>query len=482
MVNPFEGGNLPPSHIHSSIIRITDEQTSQDKKARERFLQPPIGVSSSPKETFRKPSVDTTKPTPVTEVTTTLGANTSDHAIELKELGISSSWELARYEKVLDLVGKDIALQEVLANVAAYEREFLLDHPISHAHEYYMFNGELYSQNSDHPIFNIKSQFDKTERNGATYRGFERFEKLITESKQPDEVFLWYSPAGLAADKDQEDTRFKDIFFDAGRLYFCFNQEGKSIHIDLKIDEKRFSIVEFLDYFKSCTQEKRPEGQTADEAIRYYLENPIAPKLTAQQLFAYVEDFMKKKNLTDKVMYVSQRDSKTPTSHTFQEFFNTTQEELIGFYTKKEKPDVRPLTSDDVKMPSLKTKEAVLNLYWQKITPYLLANGGKLKLYGCSTTSEITSIGLREAMQGVSIADIIGSHYGMLNRAGPLNTETVLEVLGIGNEGSLYHESYNCPGCKTKLSGEHKTNKSNWRTACEKCGHQFNCAPTVQAA
>ncbi|HRN71465.1 MAG TPA: hypothetical protein PLS49_09905, partial [Candidatus Woesebacteria bacterium] len=91
---------------------------------------------------------------------------------EMKQLGISTEFELKRFHDVQMLAGTEIAMREIHRNVEAYEREFLQDEPVGLSHKYYHINGELYSEAVDHSLFNIKKQIDPRERNGATLEGF----------------------------------------------------------------------------------------------------------------------------------------------------------------------------------------------------------------------------------------------------------------------------------------------------------------------
>lgn len=309
-----------------------------------------------------------------------------DTAVELQTLGISSDWEAKRFNEVAQIAGITVAKQEVQANINAYKREFLEDEPVSHAHEYYHMNGELFSQQIEHPLFKIKSQIDPRERDGVTYQGFINFEKIVTEPANNENVVLWYSPAGKAGTQEP----FNKIFFDAGRLYFCVKgQQQKSVHIDVKINEDYFPIVEFMEYIEGYQALQRPP-MSEEQSKYHYLEHPLSTNLSSSEFFQLARQFIQSYRLDEKTAYTSRRNSYNAHNHTFQNIFDSLKQQLSMGERSTLKMHAL-YTSYDDKANTEIGKEAIVQLYQGAIYQYMQQHGlEEITLYGCSTTSAVS--------------------------------------------------------------------------------------------
>lgn len=308
---------------------------------------------------------------------------------EIQQLGIDSFREQKRYSQVSEAVGVDIAEREIAANLEAYGREFLRDEPVSLPHPYFHIHDELYSQQIDHALFNIKNQIDARERDGLTYKGFQNFEHMINASPSNDEVFLWYSPAG----KGGNTPPFDKLFFDSGRLYVAFKGEGnKSTHFDIKTDESRFPVVEFLDHVNQYNGQYRPTGQDSDQQAKYhYLEHPTMTGANSSEFFSIVNDFLSTRpSQGDEVAYVSRRESANPRPHTLKNLFQEVQVQFMKTMTQDfVKTYERSLQTDDQFTPT--RQEDIRDLYYRKIAAYMRETGtDTVTLYGCSTTSTVS--------------------------------------------------------------------------------------------
>src|SRR3989344_5715188 len=303
---------------------------------------------------------------------------------DFTQLGVSARAEALRYGEVRRTVRQETARQEVLANLAAYQREFLHDEPVSMAHTYYHFNGRLYSQDNPHPLFEIRNQIDSREREGRTLAGFTAFETLINNGVSADEVFLWYSPAGRAG----FEPPFDKIQYDSGRLYLGFkNSQDCSAHIDLKIAENRFPIVAFLNYLQAISGQPARIYQSPQEAKDYYLQHPLKSGLTGYEFFRAARNFLRNQQIPlEQTAYVSRRDSPQKQTHSFEEMFMTIWQQLgvnkNDSLTQWEWPGIgenRVIRSEEI----LQLYLAQIAAYMQKYHLY------KIMLYGCSASSQV---------------------------------------------------------------------------------------------
>jgi hypothetical protein len=133
----------------------------------------------------------------------------------LQQFGITLK-ESERYNTVSSLFGRTLAEHELQHNLKSYEREFLMDEAVSLPHAYHHINREFYSQETEHPLFNVKKQIDKRERDGVTLDGFERFEQMVMQAPN-DMVSLWYSPDGPSGFPGSISTRPALCQFQDGR-------------------------------------------------------------------------------------------------------------------------------------------------------------------------------------------------------------------------------------------------------------------------
>lgn len=357
---------------------------------------------------------------------------------EMQMLGISSEYELSRYQKVSEVAGRSIAWGEIQRNKRAYKREFLQDIPVSEPHNYYHKNGVLYSEAFFHPLFQIEVQIDPRERDGRTIRGFHHFQKQLIQA-QDEEVVLWYSPAGPAGSKEP----FSEIYFDAGRLYVAFKQNSAvSTHIDIKINEEQFPIQAFMDTFGNCS-----------------LDQAVATHQKAEEFIASLRVFAK--DYEEKQVYISQRDSNHPIPHTLIDIVGEVENQRALYQSIPALPDIKneplaPIFQRDIQ-----------RIYIQAIQEHGDQNGGETKLYGCSTTSVIksaTSIGQDGGFSG------LGSPYSSFARimsSGILSKEL---NQGCSIQGCIVKEPhFHCPsknegGCGGAIAS------GNGYEVCPHCG------------
>ncbi|MCA9371826.1 hypothetical protein KC726_02915 [Candidatus Woesebacteria bacterium] len=294
---------------------------------------------------------------------------------ELAELGISSQWEYERYMRVSEAVGQSVALRELYRNKEAYEREFLQDEPVSCAYRYHHFPTGFYSEPTENELFRIESQIHPGERNGATIEGFRAYQDLIFDSK-PGNVALWYSPAGSAGDQEP----FDKLFFDSGRLYFGIKQQdGTSIHLNVKIDESRFPIQTLLDSLS-----KQEELSLLD-----YLQHPIATNQTLDELLWRMSSLFYAH--IDNPAYISKRHSNNPKQHSMRDMLDEVSRQ---YYALQQQGGLQEASVDDEWLRLTRQKgtftvdqNAIQHMYLSMVYAEAMRNGGSTVLYGCTTTS-----------------------------------------------------------------------------------------------
>lgn len=349
---------------------------------------------------------------------------------EMKKLGISSDFELKRYHAVAEVAGHGVAMREIKRNVAAYEKEFIQDIPISDPHPYYHIHGKLHSEEIKDPLFAIESQIDGREREGKTLYGFQRFQELVTQDTDREEMVVWYSPAGVAG----TEPPFSDIYFDSGRLYFAYkNHSNQSQHIDIKVDEQHFPIKELLNWMNYCSGGIPPRDDlTTSQTGYYYLQHPMNLQIPHEEFSRMLYDFAEKHK--DHVVYTSQRDSRNAHTYTLHDIFSSIydhaslqrQDQVVEAYPQEQEL----------------TQQQIQEMYLRPIALQMQKNGGQITLYGCSTTSVLSKSDSSGIMY--SGAGDMFSSWGRLT-----SSEGLAFVKSISEKKWSYHKG-DCRACPAK--------------------------------
>ncbi len=304
----------------------------------------------------------------------------------LQQFGITLK-ESDRYQKVGTLAGTRLAEYELEQNLKSYEREFLMDEALSLPHTYHHLNGELYSQPIPHPLFNIKNQIDRREREGLTLEGFTRFENLVVAAK-PDSVTVWYSPDGPSG--------FEGIHYDSGRLYVNFKTSvDSSVNFDLKV-HPRFPIVPLLGAIHEQTDGIHPYFDSPESGKKYYLTHPIKTNMDVNDFF----HFMNQRDPEETTpLYISRRNSQEPMLRSLLDAVEEMKQMLE--YQNTHGTDFVFESSGDKTTHALMKQEDLMRRYMAVIDPYVKQNNGTYTLYGCSTTSTVNDH---------DMAHLIGQH------------------------------------------------------------------------
>ncbi len=360
---------------------------------------------------------------------------------ERKQFGISVSAEVARYHAVACLFGNPLAEYEGKRNLEAYRREFLMDEAVALPQTYHFIRGELYSQPKDHPLFNIKNQIDDRERGGATLVGFKKYETQIANAPL-DSVGVWYSPDGASG--------FEGIHFDAGRLYFSFKTaENQSTHFDIKV-RLEFPILSLLGDIQEQTNGTHPRFDSPEVGKMYYLTHPIQTSMGVNEFFAYMKQYADKEN---NLIYISRRNSKNPEIRTLSSTM-CEMKKMLEKQGEKRTQIFEPV--GDKTTTAMMKEDDLMRRYLAVIQPYVEKNNGTYTLYGCSTTSTVSSEDIQGLIAQNSLENVVSLH------------STQRRLLTNENKNPLSREiqnnSFPCPKCHQSIpSGEGKT-------SCPHCG------------
>lgn len=361
---------------------------------------------------------------------------------ERQQFGTSWGAETTRHRRISSLFGNTLAEKEIQNNLRAYRREFLDDEAVALPQTYHLLHDELYSQQIDHPLFNIKGQIDPRERQGATLAGFKQYERQIANASL-DSVGIWYSPDGPSG--------FEGINFDAGRLYFSFKTgHDHSTHFDIKV-RPEFPILSLLGDIQEQTNGTHPRFDTPEVGKMYYLTHPIQTSMGVNEFFAYMEQYASKENNS---IYISRRNSKNPEIRTLSSTMRE-MKKMLEKQGEKRAQIFEPI--GDKTTTAMMREEDLMRRYLAVIQPYVEKNNGTYALYGCSTTSTVSSEDIQGLIAQNSVGNVISLHSTQRRlltneRGNPLSRDTAQT------------DSFPCPKCQRPiLSGE-------GRTSCPHCG------------
>lgn len=372
----------------------------------------------------------------------------------LQQFGVNIS-ESKRYRDVASLVGKSYAELELQRNLKSYEREFLMDEAVSLPHTYYHRHNELYSQDSNHPLFNIKKQIDGRERDGVTLDGFTKFENIIA-SAPLDTVSLWYSPDGPSG--------FEGVTFDSGRLYFNFKtDEASSVNFDIKV-QPGFPVLPFLGQVHQEEEGMRPQFDSPETGKMYYLAHPLTTGMKTQEFFSFMEQYASGENSP---LYVSRRNSKEPMVRTMSSAIAEMRLLLEHHSQQKQSPIIDP--PGDRTITALMEEEDLMRKYLAIIAPYVDQNDGSFTLYGCSTTSTVTNQDIQGMIASHSVEGLVSMYSTerrLLTNQAPQSFESAKDR----------YENYTCPHCNASIQGELRGKPETWKTECPSCHGKLHCA------
>lgn len=367
----------------------------------------------------------------------------------LQQFGITLK-ESQRYNTVSTLFGRPLAERELQHNLKSYEREFLKDEAVSLPHTYYHLHGELYSQSTDNPLFNVKKQIDARERNGATLEGFGKFEGIIAQA-QPDMVSVWYSPEGPSG--------FEGVNFDSGRLYFNFKTgENDSTNFDIKV-RPEFPILPLLGTLHKETEGSRPGFDSPETGKMYYLTHPIATGMQTNEFFSFMEAYAAEEPAP---LYVSRRDGPDVATRTLSSTVSE-MKELFAKHSAGEAMFAYDPEGDKTAGAQMR-QEDLMRRYMSVIAPYVEAGNGTVTLYGCSTTSTVSRNDIQSVIASHSVEGLVSLHataHRLLTNKLPPGTEVKKDR----------YDDYKCPHCDASIRGELKDNPDSWTKQCPSC-HQ----------
>ena len=154
-------------------------------------------------------------------------------------------------------------------NLRAYKNEVIADKAVSIPYFYYFDNsGEVYTDSSLKPIFNLELQIDNRERGGLPLTGINRALHLARDN--PNYLIALYSPEGPAVFDEDLNNPFSGINYDYGQLYLMFYDEFYVNSVAIKIKNEGKNWLEEL-----LTVKFRESEKPDIEEIKTYIQTPI---------------------------------------------------------------------------------------------------------------------------------------------------------------------------------------------------------------
>ncbi len=298
----------------------------------------------------------------------------------MKKIGIDPFAQSERAQRLIQVLGDEgvrIAHQEYEDNQKAYTREFILDEPVSLGYKYYSHNNELYSDHAIHELTKISNSIHPNEREGRTLQGFQKFESLITNSK--NRIAIWYSPAGPGGSKPP----FSNLTYESGRLYLSFKKEKNTTYnFDIKIQEKNFPVGELLQYL----------SHENNQDLYDYLDKPFATTEEAAFFFKRLEAFGRHPAMkNDPTIYTARRNDPDWRAFQWQEILQEIKSQLREKLTHPQEISQsysRNLSQESIS--KLTRADYIEASFYAQMHQHMLATGkDELFLYGCSATSII---------------------------------------------------------------------------------------------
>lgn len=371
----------------------------------------------------------------------------------LAQFGITLK-ESERYNTVSTLFGNRLAETELQHNLRSYEREFLMDEAVSLPHTYHIRHGQLYSQPTEHDLFNVKKQIDGRERDGATLDGFGKFEQMMDDAP-PDTVSLWYSPDGPSG--------FPGVNFDSGRLYFSYKTDSTSnVNFDIKV-RPEFPILPLLSTVNEKISGEHPRFDSPESGKMYYLTHPIQTGMTTGEFLDFMEEYASRESSP---VYVSRRNSADPKTRLLSDVM-AEMKQLLSSYSEHPLPVFDP--SGDRTVGAMMKEEDLMRRYLAVIQPYVENSNGSVTLYGCSTTSTVS----RNDIQGVIASHSVDGLISLFSTQHRLQTNRLPPGKEVQKDR---YDDYQCPHCNATIQGEQKGKPETWKSECPSCHGKLHCA------
>ncbi|MBI4004934.1 hypothetical protein HY358_02250 [Candidatus Roizmanbacteria bacterium] len=363
----------------------------------------------------------------------------------LKQLGIT----LAEHRRLQQLTPLERE-RELAQQIASLTKEVLDDHPVSTPYSYWLdAGGEIYSDQSRKPIFNLRNQINPGERGGLPLDGFLKVGVRLRHN--PGNLILLYSPPGPASFDNDPKNPYSQITYRDGQLYMQYFDGQKINAVALKVTNE--SVIRQLAPSLFSAADKKSSQR---ERIAFLVTNP-AGELSVDDFFNH--------QWKDGEMY-RDKDSR---SYSLSEVLMQAKDVLFGrsrseFHLSE---DLRGALSQETI-----TEHLILSAYTSTIRNYMRDRGyEEMELSGSCGGGKVSVDTLdvflqidNNLPQLQSLVSLYSSTYRLLKQA-RLETDT-----------GEHYPDYKCPHCNITLSGEKKNDPDSWRTTCDNCKREINCA------
>ena len=184
----------------------------------------------------------------------------------LRQLSVDPLAESTR----LSLLDETERAQVFRQNLEAYANEVVADKPVSILYHYYLSDqGDIYTDPSQRPVFNLDLQLDRRERGGLAKAGIKAAVNLALD--HPGHMVGLYSPPGPAGFDDDPDNPYTKINYNYGQLYLMKTAGDRIDAVAVKVsDEGERWVSELLLHVYQQAFEKKHRH----ELIASFIQNP----------------------------------------------------------------------------------------------------------------------------------------------------------------------------------------------------------------
>ncbi len=348
--------------------------------------------------------------------------------------------------------------EELTQQIASYTKEVLDDSPVSTPYSYWFgHDGCLYTNPSLREIYNIERQFNPQERGGTPLQGFRKVTARLAH--YPNQVTLWYSPAGHASFDSDPQNPYSKIDYHDGQLYFqYYDQFQKKVNaVAIKVTNEK-SIRQFMPGVFTLA-DRKPDQK---DRIRTLMTNP-------HTFMSSVDDFFARPWENGEIY----RD-KHNAPHYLCDVFTRLKEVLSG--TQKAHVHLDPTVRAALQNNQM-SEHTIQQVYITIIRSYMKEKGyNEMSLSGCSGGSRVELSTLEQIlkMPKLEVKDLVTLYSSTVRKLTQSKTPDYKNDPDLCSCGQPSEAHFHCPGKK----GESCTNTilvGYGITECSQCGATATC-------
>ena len=326
-------------------------------------------------------------------------------------------------------------------NLEAYTNEVVADKPVSILYHYWVDGqGEIFTDPSFKPVFNLSLQLDERERGGMAREGIRRAVDLARIN--PGQMVGLYSPPGPASFDQDSSNPYTQITYSYGQFYLMSSDGAKINAIAIKISKEGEPWVADM---MPATFHERSYAEDDPKEIAILIQNPV--------LLIDLNSSTNKLESSNPIVYKG-RDKTFYLDEVLRQIHNTftgLSKPTINYYDKT----LYALEEYEV------TKEAILQAYLTVIQQYMQINGlHSVELMGSCGGNQATSLIEIEEILGISHNLFDNPFAKLLSGLSSIYRELIQNSDNNGNYD--YHDGI-CDKCKRQA----KIGPCNYCKQCE---------------